>query len=34
MQSNGPLFNNQIVSHFVIHFANQNDKVHFDYLVT
>jgi hypothetical protein len=32
-QLNGPLFASQIVNHFVSHFANQNDKVHFDYLV-
>jgi len=31
--SNGPLFTNQINSHFVNHIANQNDKVQIDYLV-
>jgi len=26
-QSNGPLFINQIINHFVSHSTNQNDKV-------
>lgn len=33
-QSNGALSTNEIVSHFVSDFASQNDKVHFDYVVT
>jgi hypothetical protein len=32
-QSNGPLSTNQIVNHFVDHFASQIDKVQFDYVV-
>jgi hypothetical protein len=32
-QSNGPLSIYQIVSHFVGHFANQNDQVQFDCLI-
>jgi hypothetical protein len=32
-QSNGPIFTNQIVSHFVNHFVIQNDKVQFDCLI-
>jgi hypothetical protein len=32
-QSNGPLSTNQIVNHFVDHFASQIDKVQFDYVI-
>jgi len=32
-QSNGPLSTNQTINHFIIHSANQIDKVQFDYLV-
>jgi hypothetical protein len=33
-QSNGPLSTSQIVSHFINHFASQNDKVKINYLIT